>query len=368
MEANFTQIPNEILDNKNLTLEQKAVLAIFYRNSSEWKVYQKELESRSKNGRDKHVNILNELKGLGFIEKVIEGSKRNSSTGKFCKEDIYWRLVNTTVNWNPVTGNQQRETSNPLAVTNNTNQTIQKNKTNINKSVSVGGGEIEGFKTETDFSSNQIEMVEVEIPIQEKVEQLVKTETDFSINQFEGVQVMAQPSISKQVAAKKNDWFFDRGEKPGFQRLEEFFNKKGYSSKQALEFHKRLIDSNYKDSKGDSINYFDSYINKELQKLKPELINDEIETLIKDVYTAVLSNIEDKDEQYRRTLQTKIDAKEFVQELNSKFNSRQTTKFINFLINFANRNEEIKSVGQLRKKLYEDLKYNEERQKTKKQI
>lgn len=290
MEKNFTQIPNEILDNKELSLEQKAILAIFYRNSDEWKVYQSELMTRSSCGRDKHVRVLKELASLGYIEKVVDGDLRDKSTGKFSKGETYWKLVKTTVDWIPVTGNQQPVSSNWLPASNNTNE----NNTNEIKQKEIINS--------SSVDSNIITQVNK------------KEEAEFRHLKVEG---------------KK--YFFQLNEKPSFQKIEEFYHSNGYSSKQALEMHKKLIDSGYKDSSGNNIKFLDSYIKKEMSKIKPDLSNEDVDQLTLSVYQIIAPSFEQEELEYRfYTIQ--LDSKEYVQKLISKYGLQKAEKIINWII------------------------------------
>jgi hypothetical protein len=335
MEKNFTQIPNEILDNKNLTLEQKALISIFYRNVEGWKMYQKELECRSKNGRDSHVRILKELCDLGFIERVIDGDIRESSTGKFIKGDKYWRLVNTTVDWNPVTGNQELETRNWFTATNNTKQNNTKEIKLKEESVSVE--EVRNLEVE----SGKVEVVKTE----------TETETDSDSNLFKREANASVVSVPMQKTTERNSYFFSIGEKPGFHRIEEYFNSKGYSSRQANDLYKRLIDSDYKDAKGANIKYMDSYIKIEMSKLKMECPSEGIQNLISKLTNHLLSNFNDEDERFMMRIKTTDDVKEFITNQISKRTFEVTEKLINYIC----KKYSVKSIFEVNREIKNEL-------------
>lgn len=66
----FTAISNNLLWNEKASLQAKGLLAIFLSNSNEWKINMKEIISRSKNGRDAHYKVVNELIELGYFARV----------------------------------------------------------------------------------------------------------------------------------------------------------------------------------------------------------------------------------------------------------------------------------------------------------
>lgn len=57
----FTQVSNSLLWDKKATLQAKGLLSIFLFNSNDWELNMKEIITRSKNGRDAHYNVVNEL-------------------------------------------------------------------------------------------------------------------------------------------------------------------------------------------------------------------------------------------------------------------------------------------------------------------
>jgi hypothetical protein len=350
MEKNFTQISNEILDNKELSLEQKGLLAIMYRNSNDWKNYQSELITRSSCGRDKHSRILKELSLLGYVKKVFDGDLRDKSNGKFCKGETYWKLIKTTVDWNPVTGNQQLETSNGLTASNNT----KVNKTNqikqIKESVSVekytsssenfSSDEIEA-KTDSDsyfdFISNDewvvfdngfesSEKIEIETDSDSKVEK----ENSSSHSNEKSIRASKKEYLKVEPSTEKNKFFFRVNEKADYHRIEEYFHSKGYSSAQALEMHKRLLSTNFKSASGEQIKFLDSYINRELQNIKPDLSNEDVSKLSKNIYQIIAPTFEEEELIYRyHTIQ--LDSKEYAQKLISQFGLNKSIRLIKFL-------------------------------------
>lgn len=66
----FTQISNDMLNDPNLSLEAKGLLSIFLSNSEDWKINMANIIKRSKNGRDKHYNVVKELVANGYFGRV----------------------------------------------------------------------------------------------------------------------------------------------------------------------------------------------------------------------------------------------------------------------------------------------------------
>lgn len=58
---------NAFLQDKNLSLQAKGLLAEILSNQPDWVVYLSELENRSTNGRDAHRKAYNELRSAGYI-------------------------------------------------------------------------------------------------------------------------------------------------------------------------------------------------------------------------------------------------------------------------------------------------------------
>jgi len=135
----FTQVPNEIVNNKELTLAEKGALLIFLSNKTNWKTYKKEFETRSYIGRDATSGVFDSLFSKGYIAKVKltdeEDRLKKAGTGRFVKCDTYFKLTELgslgqqleTRNRKPELVNQLNETSVALSATNNTNT----NNTNI---------------------------------------------------------------------------------------------------------------------------------------------------------------------------------------------------------------------------------------------
>lgn len=82
---NFTQVNNEMLNDPNLTLQEKGLLSIFLSNSQTFDIHMKEIITRSKNGRDAHYNVINNLIENGYFARVEILDKET----KVFKELIY---------------------------------------------------------------------------------------------------------------------------------------------------------------------------------------------------------------------------------------------------------------------------------------
>ena len=63
---NFTQISNDMLNDPELTLQEKGLLSIFLSNSGTFSINMKEIFNRSANGRDAHYKVINNLLRLVY--------------------------------------------------------------------------------------------------------------------------------------------------------------------------------------------------------------------------------------------------------------------------------------------------------------
>jgi DnaD/phage-associated family protein len=79
----FTTVLNQMLDDPTISLEAKGLLTILLSNKDDWKINMKEIIGRSKNGRDAHYRVVNELIKSGYFFRIQIKEK-----GKF-KEVIY---------------------------------------------------------------------------------------------------------------------------------------------------------------------------------------------------------------------------------------------------------------------------------------
>lgn len=66
----FTQISNDLLNDKTISLEAKGLLSIFLSNTDEWDLHMSEIIKRSKNGRDAHYTALKKLIKAGYIARL----------------------------------------------------------------------------------------------------------------------------------------------------------------------------------------------------------------------------------------------------------------------------------------------------------
>ena len=266
---NFTQIPNCILDDKELTLQEKALLCIILRNSDEWKCYKKEIASRSKNGRDSSNSSLDLLAEKNLILKFVSEQERDN--GRFTpKEDTYFKInkeglveryenlsnpIESTADGKSVTGIQSRVIRYGFTVTNNTNT----NNTNTNNTK-------ENNTNSASASDNSL-----------------------LSNKEKNTEAEAEADAKK---VEKKNYFFQVNERPGFHKIEEYFHSKGYSSKQAEEMWKKLLSIDFKTSTG-PIKFLDSFFSNELKKIKPDVSGTEIEKLsfqLADRYTSTFDS------------------------------------------------------------------------------
>lgn len=63
----FTQVPNEVLDDERLTMADKGLFSILWRQSDDWQFYEAELIKRSKDGRDAFRTAKKHLKKFGYL-------------------------------------------------------------------------------------------------------------------------------------------------------------------------------------------------------------------------------------------------------------------------------------------------------------
>ncbi|MYL43977.1 hypothetical protein [Virgibacillus salexigens] len=95
----FTQVSNDFLWDKSLSLQAKGLLSIFLSNSTDWDTNMKEIIKRSKNGRDAHYNVVNELIKHGYFARVeIRGKGKDGFEDmeylfSDCKNDVENELV-----------------------------------------------------------------------------------------------------------------------------------------------------------------------------------------------------------------------------------------------------------------------------------
>lgn len=68
--SHFTQISNDLLNDKTISLEAKGLLSIFLSNNDEWDLHMSEIIKRSKNGRDAHYTALKKLIKAGYIARL----------------------------------------------------------------------------------------------------------------------------------------------------------------------------------------------------------------------------------------------------------------------------------------------------------
>ncbi|TWM32255.1 hypothetical protein CHCC14819_0451 [Bacillus licheniformis] len=73
----FTQVGNGMLWDKALTLQAKGLLSIFLSNSEDWDLNMREIIKRSKNGRDAHYKIVDELIQHGYFARIEIRNEKN---------------------------------------------------------------------------------------------------------------------------------------------------------------------------------------------------------------------------------------------------------------------------------------------------
>jgi hypothetical protein len=69
--TNFTMVSNTLLNDKAVTLQAKGLLSIFISNDTDkFTIHMKEIITRSKNGRDAHYKVVDELIKHGYFARV----------------------------------------------------------------------------------------------------------------------------------------------------------------------------------------------------------------------------------------------------------------------------------------------------------
>jgi len=81
----FTQISNDLLNDFEVTLQAKGLLTLFLSNTEDWKIVMPNIIKRSKNGRDSHYGILDELIYHGYVARLVFKDKETN----IYKEQIY---------------------------------------------------------------------------------------------------------------------------------------------------------------------------------------------------------------------------------------------------------------------------------------
>ncbi|MFA7272530.1 MAG: hypothetical protein WC044_01600 [Crocinitomicaceae bacterium] len=341
MKENFTQVPNEILDNDMLSWDEKGVIATFFRNKRDWKAYKDEFISRSTDGKTVINRIFKSLEEKGFIDKKIEGGIRLDN-GRFTPKETYFLLSNksielldknsvipmkSTVSRQPNSGNQSLVTRNPLSATNKTNynntnnNNTKENKTN-SVSVSVSNSDllsqtelIEQKKTDTDTATDFIlvevekETVELSTPdsiVENRViesmkeEEVIqgneKTQSNHFVEKRTATSMTTSTNVDGATQRVKeqatNKYFFNYREQPSLDRITAYATKKGYSTESAYEVFNVLVENDYRDSDGYKIQSIEKYINTMLKQKKKEIKPDEMKELraISDAYAELYAS------------------------------------------------------------------------------
>ena len=79
---------NTFLQDKNLSLQAKGLLAEILSNKADWRIYISELETRSTNGRDAHRKAYKELQEAGYIKIVRKSDGKNGVQTFVFAQDI----------------------------------------------------------------------------------------------------------------------------------------------------------------------------------------------------------------------------------------------------------------------------------------
>lgn len=137
MKKNFTQVPNEVLNNPNLSALSKVIYSQFLSNKADFKPYLSEfVKNRNKEGMDAHKSAIRELKKAG----LLLSKKLNGKKGQFSHE---YTTVEPGMAKPTVVSPTMVEPTMVKPTTNNTNpNNINPNNTeekNINKNNTASG-------------------------------------------------------------------------------------------------------------------------------------------------------------------------------------------------------------------------------------
>ena len=98
MKIPFTMVPNDILQDPNLSLKQKGMLCYLISLPTGWVIYKTELEKHFTDGRDSISNAIEDLVRLEFIDKTERPKEKGKFSGytytvKPLRENRYGKTV-----------------------------------------------------------------------------------------------------------------------------------------------------------------------------------------------------------------------------------------------------------------------------------
>lgn len=116
----YSIVNNEVLKDKELSMQAKGLYAYLRSNSKDWKLYKTEVYNHFTNGRDAINKAWKELVDKGWIvsERIVKDGKMAgwNHTVKRSSPTTYWKPVNR----------KTRQSENPQLISNNSNN-YQKN-------------------------------------------------------------------------------------------------------------------------------------------------------------------------------------------------------------------------------------------------
>lgn len=118
--APFTQVPNALLADPDLSLKAKGLYALMYSKSDGWQFYESALVRESRDGKDAVGSGLDELVEAGWL---VRSGGRSDDTGRFTAYDYELRVNRAYVvhqSGKPVAENPLREIRDGKPATNNT--------------------------------------------------------------------------------------------------------------------------------------------------------------------------------------------------------------------------------------------------------
>jgi hypothetical protein len=356
-EGNFSIISNKQLMNTKLSDSSFRFLVYALNNSSEWELNFTAYKNIFNYSNNKITAIKKELEDIGILitKKTSTGRGGKFIYSYIINEEIVDLILGDTILGDTILGDTKMSTKQ--------NQFFNKTKLKQKESKQSESVSVEKYTSSSEnFSSDEIEAktdsdsyfdfisndewvvfdngfessekIEIETDSDSKVEK----ETSSSHSNEKSIRASKKEYLKVEPSTEKNKFFFRVNEKADYHRIEEYFLSKGYSSAQALEMHKRLLSTNFKSASGEQIKFLDSYINRELQNIKPDLSNEAINKLIIMLASKFISSLDsfstmDEVEKCQKFSQYKNICEPYIQELISKIGLEKTNRVIRYIFN-----------------------------------
>lgn len=295
MELPYLTLQRNIFEDETLSITAKMLIMYMQNNKDGFEFRAYTFANLMKISKTTVQKTVNELKKKGLLKttKIPMGNCggfKTEYTLTFTNTDVAvipFSVITETVSTETVSTENEIYNKNKL----NENK-LNKNKFNKSDSGSDNSSSNrENFlvgttETESEFELNK-KLIEKEIEFENQINALREAENKKTIDNTIQPKELNQSDKTKQ----KKDYFFQVGERPGLNKINEYINQKGYNQSAADSIHKKLSDSNYKDAAGNQIRYIQSWIDKELNNYTPSINGTEIEQLtieMADIYTSSL--------------------------------------------------------------------------------